>query len=133
MNLKKGTYHIFINTIGDGSADENLTLNEDTDFEVIDSMIKSRSSDYVNILCIWNQKTNSYYFYKGKYTVKYWDCNLRMKNRIISLETGETFKDLQKKLYAKEPDANRVYSVKIKGTKHEISPSYTQEELGLKL
>ena len=69
----------------------------------------------------------------GKYIVKFWDWSFHLKNRTITLTEDGTFKDIQDKLYAKEPDGNRIYSIKLKDTKYEFSPAYTQEELGLKL
>jgi hypothetical protein len=133
MELKKGKYNIYmIKTDGDAINDDfdianNMTLS---DFY---ELVKNKHDDLLSIISVWQPETNKYYFYRGKYIVKFWDWSFHLKNRTITLTEDGTFKDIQDKLYAKEPDGNRIYSIKLKDTKYEFSPAYTQEELGLKL
>ena len=131
MELKKGKYKVFI--LKDNSENHSDDFDITTDMSMNDfyELVKNKHSNLVSILCIWRPDNNKYYFYKNKYAVKFWDRYLHLKTRIITLDEDGTFKDIQDKLYAKEPDGNRIYSIKIKDTKYELSPAYTQEELGL--
>ena len=130
MELKKGKYLVFALSTNNEPIDDTFVITTKMSSQDFATLVKNKHKDLLSIISVWRPETNEYCFYKNKYVVKFWDRNFRLKNRIITLDEDGTFRDIQDKLYAKEPDGNKIYSIKIKNTIHEFSPAYNQEELG---